>query len=94
MKIVGRYLNSTAPRTVSILNPCKVEAEDVVQPLYRSGSGLGILGTHFEVLVNRRRHLRSIGSREVRRRDPSGRRKGQRRWACWEARLSCYAVSF
>jgi hypothetical protein len=41
MKIVARYLNSTAPRTVSILNAGKVEAEDVVQPLYRSGSGLG-----------------------------------------------------
>jgi hypothetical protein len=53
MKIVWRNPNKTGSKRMSIVRTGRVEAADLLQLFYRSSSGLGILGTHFELLVNR-----------------------------------------
>ena len=53
MKIVWRSPNGVTRKSVSIVNIGRVEAEDLVQLFYRYSSGLGILVTDFELLVNR-----------------------------------------
>lgn len=53
MKIVWRNPNRVTPKRVSIVNTGRVEAEDLVQLFYRYSSGLGVLVTDFELLVNR-----------------------------------------
>jgi len=53
MKIVWRNPNGVTPKSVSIVNTGRVEAEDLVQLFYRYSSGLGVLVTDFELLVNR-----------------------------------------
>jgi hypothetical protein len=40
-------------KRVSIVSTGRVEAEDLVQLFYRYSSGLGVLVTDFELLVNR-----------------------------------------
>jgi hypothetical protein len=52
MKIVWRNPNRMALKRISIVNTGRAEAEDLVQLFYRSSSGLGALGTDFELLVN------------------------------------------
>ncbi len=53
MKIVWRNPNRVTPKRVSIVNTGRVEAGDLVQLFYRYSSGLGVLVTDFELLVNR-----------------------------------------
>jgi hypothetical protein len=53
MKIVWRNPNGLTRKRVSIVNTGRVEAENVVQLFYRYSSGLGVLVTDFELLVNR-----------------------------------------
>ena len=53
MKIVWRSPNGVTRKRVPIVNTGRVEAEDLVQLFYRYSSGLGILVTDFELLVNR-----------------------------------------
>jgi len=53
MKIVWRNPNGIAPIKMSIAKIGRVEAADIVQLLYRSSSCMGLLGTDFELLVNR-----------------------------------------
>jgi hypothetical protein len=53
MKIVWRNPNGVTRETVSIVNTGRVETEGLVQLFYRYSSGLGVLVTDFELLVNR-----------------------------------------
>jgi hypothetical protein len=53
MKIVWRNPNGVTRKRVSLVNTGRVEAEDLVQLFYRYSSGLGVLVTDFELLVNR-----------------------------------------
>jgi hypothetical protein len=53
MTIVWRNPNKIGSKRVSIVRTGRVEATDLLQLFYRSSSGLGILGTHFELLVSR-----------------------------------------
>jgi hypothetical protein len=53
MKIVWRTPNGVTRKRVSLVNTGRVEAEDLVQLFYRYSSGLGVLVTDFELLVNR-----------------------------------------
>lgn len=53
MKIVWRNPNRIATKKTSIVRTGRVDAANLVQLFYRSSSGLGILGTHYELLVNR-----------------------------------------
>jgi hypothetical protein len=53
MKIVWRNPNGLTRKRVPIVNTGRVEAENVVQLFYRCSSGLGVLVTDFELLVNR-----------------------------------------
>jgi hypothetical protein len=53
MKIVWRNPNGVTRKRVSIVNTGRVEAEGLVQLFYRYSSGLGVLVTDFELLVNR-----------------------------------------
>jgi hypothetical protein len=53
MKIVWRNPNGVTRKRVSIVSTGRVEAEDLVQLFYRYSSGLGVLVTDFELLVNR-----------------------------------------
>jgi hypothetical protein len=55
MKIVWRNPNKIVPKKVSIVRTGRLEAADQVQQFYRSSLGSGILGTEFELLVNRER---------------------------------------
>jgi len=55
MKIVWRNPNKTVSKKVSIVRTGRLEAADQVQQFYRSSLGSGILGTEFELLVNRER---------------------------------------
>jgi hypothetical protein len=59
MKIVWRNPESMTPKRISIINTGRVEAEELVQLSYRASSGVGILGTDFELLLNcsRPRHV-------------------------------------
>jgi hypothetical protein len=68
MKIVWRNPKGVTPKKVSIVNTGRVEAEDSVQLFYRYSSGLGVLVTDFELLVNpHSAPTRCIGSRKSRR---------------------------
>jgi len=53
MKIVWRNPKGVTRKIVSIVNTGRVEAENLVQLFYRYSSGLGVLVTDFELLVNR-----------------------------------------
>jgi hypothetical protein len=53
MKIVWRNPKGVTRKRVSIVNTGRVEAENLVQLFYRYSSGLGVLVTDFELLVNR-----------------------------------------
>ena len=53
MKIVWRNPSRIATKKMSIVKTSRVEATDLVQQFYRSSSGLGILGTQYELLLNR-----------------------------------------
>ena len=53
MKIVWRNPNKIAGKRRCIVRTGRVEAADSVQLSYRSSSGPGILGTQFQLLVNR-----------------------------------------
>jgi hypothetical protein len=53
MKIVWRNPNGVTRKRVSVVNTGRVEAENVLQLFYRYSSGLGVLVTDFELLVNR-----------------------------------------
>ena len=53
MKIVWRNPKGVTPKKVFVVNTGRVEAEDLVQLFYRYSSGLGVLVTDFELLVNR-----------------------------------------
>ena len=53
MKIVWRNPKGVTRKIVSVVNTGRVEAENLVQLFYRYSSGLGVLVTDFELLVNR-----------------------------------------
>jgi hypothetical protein len=53
MKIIWRNPNGATPKRISIVNTGRVEAENSVQLFYRYSSGLGVVVTDFELLVNR-----------------------------------------
>ena len=53
MKIIWRNPNGVTPKKISIVNTGRVEAENLVQLFYRYSSGLGVMVTDFELLVNR-----------------------------------------
>jgi hypothetical protein len=55
MKIVWRNPNKTILKKVSIIRTGRLEAAGQVQQFYRSSSGPGIIGTEFELRVNRTR---------------------------------------
>jgi hypothetical protein len=55
MKIIWRNPNGVTPKRISIVNTGRVDAENLVQLFYRYSSGLGVVVTDFELLVNRRR---------------------------------------
>jgi hypothetical protein len=55
MEIVWRNPNRMAPKRISVVKTGRVEAEDSVQLFYSCSSGLGVLRTDFELLVNRSR---------------------------------------
>lgn len=52
MKIVWRNPNRILPSEVSIVSTGSLQEPGRVQRFYRSSSGLGILGTNFELWVN------------------------------------------
>ena len=53
MKIVWRNPNPIIPPSFSIVKTLAIERPDTLRVFYRSSSGLGALGTMFELLVNR-----------------------------------------
>ena len=53
MKIVWRNPNPIIPPSFSIVKTLAIERPDTLRVFYRSSSGVGGLGTMFELLVNR-----------------------------------------
>lgn len=53
MKIIWRNPKRTAPKKVFIINTRRVDSEYVAKRFYHCSSGVGILGTEFELQVNR-----------------------------------------
>jgi len=54
MKIVWRNPNKIGPNRVSVVKTGRKDAPEQVHLFYRSWSGSGILGTEFELRVNRK----------------------------------------
>jgi hypothetical protein len=53
MKIVWRNPNKINPKKVFIVKTGQLEVAGQVQLFYRSSAGAGMLGTEFELFVNR-----------------------------------------
>ncbi len=54
MKIIWRNPNKIDSKGVSLVKTGRLETEDQLQLFYRSSLGSGILGTDFELRVNRK----------------------------------------
>ena len=55
MTIIWRNPKQVVPKNISVVNTDRVDGQDLVRLFYHCSSGLGILGTDFELLVNRNR---------------------------------------
>jgi len=54
MKIVWRNPNQVVSQGVCLVKTGRLETENEVQLFYRSAAGEGLLGTQFELRVNRK----------------------------------------
>lgn len=59
MKIVWRNPNPINPTLFSIVKTLTIEQTDTLRVFYLSSTGVGVLGTMFELLVNRDAVLRA-----------------------------------